>query len=85
MNDYVFLEDMGRKVGNWGEEIVRGGYGHAVRATGKGRRGVLGKGKSTRTKRDILKVQLEPQDIDMDLLPQGMERKKMNQSFWDFK
>ncbi|KAF8631223.1 hypothetical protein AX15_002554 [Amanita polypyramis BW_CC] len=85
MNDYVFLEDMSRNVGKWGEEIVRGGYVNAVDLTGRDKRGFLGKGKGTRTKRHTLKVQLGVQEIEMELQPQGMERKKMNQSFWDFK
>ena len=84
MNDYVFLEEMGRKVGNWGDEIVRGGYRNASDKTGRGvvvrmrKRGV-------RTKRDVLRLQLEARDIDMGLLPHGMERKKVNQSSWDSK
>ena len=95
MDDYVFLEDMSRKVGDWGREIVRGGYsfgngdnsgrgrgGGRVRGRGRGRGGGCGSG---RTKRDVLKLQLEARDIDMDLLPIGMERRKANQSSWDFK
>jgi hypothetical protein len=30
-------------------------------------------------------MQLEARDIDMDLLPVGMERRKLNQSSWDYK
>jgi hypothetical protein len=30
-------------------------------------------------------LQLEARDIDMDLLPIGMERRKVNQSSWDYK
>ncbi|CAA7260228.1 unnamed protein product [Cyclocybe aegerita] len=37
------------------------------------------------TRRDILKIQLEARDIDVDLLPMGMERRKLNQSSWDGK
>jgi len=51
---------------------------------GRGRGGGGGGG-SGRTKRDVLKLQLEARDIDMDLLPIGMERRKANQSSWDFK
>ena len=83
MNDYVFLEDMGRKVGNWGNEIVRGGYRNATNMRGRGAANMRKAG--TRTKRDVLKLQLEARDIDMGLLPHGMERKKANQSSWDFK
>ena len=92
MNDYVFLEDAGRRIGDWGKEIVRGGYGlrgsDDARGRGRGgdaksRRG-YGRGRGG-TKRDLLKMQLEARDIDMDLLPVGMERRKMNQSSWDYK
>lgn len=92
MSDYTFLEDMGRKTGDWGREIGRfeGGYSTAkggmrggMRGRGRGH-GRAGDGR-TRTKRDVLKMQLELRDIDMELLPPGMERRKLNQSTWDFK
>ncbi|OCH92889.1 hypothetical protein OBBRIDRAFT_772500 [Obba rivulosa] len=96
MDDYVFLEDMGRKVSDWGREIVRGGYmggaaggmnrgrgAMSMRGRGRGRgTGPVGK---TRTRRDILKMQLDFRDIEMDMLPNGMERRTLNQSTWDFK
>lgn len=93
MDDYVFLEDMNRKVGEWGQDIVRGGYGHSnVRGTLRGRHGGRGpppgktwSGGISRNKRDILKSQLELRDIEMDLLPSGMERRTLNQSSWDSK
>ena len=98
MDDYVFLEDMSRKVGDWGKEIVRGAYsfgsgdnrgmgrggGRGMKGRGRGGGGGAGGG-SGRTKRDVLKLQLEARDIDMDLLPIGMERRKVNQSSWDYK
>ncbi|KAF9569368.1 hypothetical protein CPC08DRAFT_653352 [Agrocybe pediades] len=99
MDDYVFLEEMGRKVGEVGKEIVRGGYmaggpgadarggrgmmrGRGARGRGRGGHNAGGNGK---TKRDILKMQLDIRDIDMELLPNGMERRKLNQSSWDSK
>lgn len=33
----------------------------------------------------MIKLHLEARDIEMELLPPGMERTKSNQSFWDFK
>ncbi|KAF8901661.1 hypothetical protein CPB84DRAFT_1777146 [Gymnopilus junonius] len=91
MDDYTFLEEIGRKIGDLGREIVRGGY----RASSANSRGdVMGRGRAirgrgghgpVRTKRDILKMQLEVKDIDMELLPAGMERRKANQSSWDNK
>lgn len=96
MDDYTFLEDMGRKVESWGKEIVQGGYmagtssdrrrgggrGRGDRGRGRGRGGgsSVGPGK---TKRDILKVQLQARDIEMETLSVGMDRRKSNQSTWD--
>ncbi|KAF5387914.1 hypothetical protein D9615_000142 [Tricholomella constricta] len=95
MNDYVYLEEVGRRVGDWGKEIVRGGYGiqGAGASRGWGRGGdVRGRGRGRgrgrtggNTKRDLLKMQLEARDIDMDVLPVGMERHKLNQSYWESK
>jgi hypothetical protein len=95
MDDYVFLEDMSRKVGEWGQDLVRGGYGTLQ---GRGRRGRAKTAGTTgppgrtwshsgmsRKKRDILKSQLELRDIEMDLLPSGMKRRSLNQSTWDSK
>lgn len=86
MNDYVLLEEMGRKVGDWGNDIARGGF--ETRGAARGGRGghaPRNHNKAPKTKRDILKMELEAQDITMDLLPMGMERRKLNQSIWDFK
>ena len=89
MDDYVFLEDMSRKVGEWGQDLVRGGYG-----TLQGRRGraKTGPGSHNKTrsgmswkKRDILKSQLELRDVEVDMLSSGMERRTLNQSTWDSK
>jgi len=88
MDDYVFLEEVGRKVGDWGSEIIRGRFrrdGRGGRARGRGRGRGGGIASAGKTKRDILKMQLELRDIEMDLLPVGMERQKLNQSRWDFK
>jgi len=95
MDDYVFLEEVGRKVGDVGKEIVRGGLmaGTGGRANSRGGRGggMRGRGRggynigNGKTKRDILKMQLEFRDIDIDLLPAGMEKRKANQSTWDTK
>jgi len=91
MDDYVFLEELGRKAGEWGRDIAKSGYG-AGQATGsvrgvsmRGRGRGSGRGGLQRTKRDILKTQLELREIDVDMLPSGMERRSCNQSTWDFK
>jgi hypothetical protein len=84
MNDYVFLEDMGRKVSEWGRDITRGGL--QVRGRGGGNMRGRGRGGGAgHTKRDTLKMLLEARDIDMEQLPIGMERRKHNQSSWDAK
>ncbi len=61
MNDYVFLEDIGRKVGDWGNEIVRGGHMNAASTRGRGATKM--KRGSTRTKRDVLKLGLNPHNV----------------------
>ncbi|KIJ70326.1 hypothetical protein HYDPIDRAFT_23441 [Hydnomerulius pinastri MD-312] len=95
LRDYCYLEDVGRKVGEWGDEIVRGGYGMENSGRGKDIRGRGGRGRGApngrrkagagRSKRDILKAYLETLDIDVDLLPNGMERRNLNQSTFDQK
>ncbi|KAJ7507477.1 hypothetical protein B0H11DRAFT_1680511, partial [Mycena galericulata] len=82
MDDYAFLEDVGRRVGEWGGEIARGRF---QAAGGRGGGGGGNAGGGGKTKRDVLRAQLEARDIDMDLLPPGMERHKLNQSSWDAK
>lgn len=75
VNDYVFLEDIGRKVSDWGRDLQTSGStpsNHGHHRHGK-----------PKTKREILKDQLEQLDIDMALLPQGMHRRKINQSTWE--
>ena len=83
-NDYAYLEEMGRKATEWGVEIVKGGYfANAISSRGRGRGGKqyqIGRGK-----RDFLKTQLSVRDIDMDTLPAGMERRRLNQSTCDKK
>ncbi|KAJ3743339.1 hypothetical protein DFH05DRAFT_1198383 [Lentinula detonsa] len=98
MSDYTYLEDVGRKVADWGATISKGAY--TIPQTGRDAHGMKGRGMRggrgqyrgrggasgvPKTKRDVLKMQLEMQDVSMDLLPPGMERRQHNQSIWDFK
>ncbi|KAL1743550.1 hypothetical protein HDZ31DRAFT_40682 [Schizophyllum fasciatum] len=90
MDDYTFLEDIGRHVGDWGREITKQGLNAApttgfARGMARMRGGNRRPGGRQSAKRDVLKNQLEALDIDIDFLPSGMERKKLNQSTWDFK
>ena len=88
MDDYVFLENVGRRVSEWGHDIARGGYGTVQ---GRRGRGGMGRGNGTRAnvsrkkrdKRDMLKSQLELRDVEIDLLPAGMQRRSLNHSTWD--
>jgi hypothetical protein len=96
MDDYVFLEDVGRRVSEWGRDIVRGGYDAGalpLQHVGGGgyrrqqRRGGgetrWGRRKTDWKKRDVLRSQLELRDIEVDLLSTGMARRTLNQSTWD--
>ncbi|KAF9246992.1 hypothetical protein BU15DRAFT_38523 [Melanogaster broomeanus] len=91
MRDYCYLEEVGRSVGEWGKEIVRGGYAMENNSRGKVVRGrgrpSNGRRKTTTgwSKRDILRAHLEMLDIDVELLANGMERRKLNQSTFDQK
>jgi hypothetical protein len=77
MNDYVYLEDVGRKVKDWGRDIGKGKY----QVTERDRAG----GWKKKSKRETLQIQLEIREIPLVLLPPGMERKNLNQSYWDSK
>ncbi|KAI0268361.1 hypothetical protein BC834DRAFT_821582 [Gloeopeniophorella convolvens] len=90
VDDYVFLEEMGRKVGEWGQDIVRGGFEATQSGRGRGRGSGMGRrgptrGSAQKAKRDVLKLQLELRDIEVEQLPSGMERRGLNQSTWDMK
>jgi HIT zinc finger len=93
-NDYVYLEEVGRKVIERGRDIGQNGYmdastGSNPRGHARGRgRGGRGRGGISRQagrnhRREILRDRLEEEDIEMLLLPEGMERRKLNQSAWD--
>ena len=93
-NDYVYLEEVGRQVTEWGRDIGQNGYMDASarsdsrgHARGRGRvgrgRGGISRQAGRNHRREILRDRLEEEDIEMLLLPEGMERRRMNQSTWD--
>lgn len=92
VNDYVYLEEVGRQVEVWGRNIVRDGItarsesSAAIRGSSmRGGRG-RGRGRAVGQKKDrrsFLAMQLGLRDIDMDVLPSGMDRAKRNLSKWD--
>lgn len=91
VNDYTFLEEVGRKVEGWGRAIAKDGI--AVRGSGAGAgvrgtsmRGGRGRGRVRahgQDRKQFLAMQLSIRDVDMDVLPTGMERAKKGQSTWD--
>ncbi|KAF8308803.1 hypothetical protein DL93DRAFT_2086448 [Clavulina sp. PMI_390] len=85
MDDYVFLEDIGRAVEAQGSLIARGGFARGAHGRGRGRGSTTRHGNSTagRSKREILQMQLNVRNIKMDLLPDGMQRQRSNQSRFD--
>lgn len=96
VDDYVFLEEVGRKVENWGQEIMKEGLLASVQKSGTGHarsmRGGRGRGRGAgrmfgrgQDKRSFLATQLGLRDIDMDVLPSGMKRARQNSSWWDVK
>lgn len=94
MRDYCFLEEVGRNVSTWGREIVREGLSTAANGKVKemgGRGGARASGRvrggrsGGSSKRDLLKAHLDNLDIEMDVLPVGMQRRKVNQSTFDAK
>jgi hypothetical protein len=86
MNDYTFLEDVGRKVGQWGQEIVRERLVDVGATNTRGRgSSMLSRGGKAATKREALKRQLDLWDIEVELLPSGMAKSQQNRSAWDFK
>ncbi|KAF8559054.1 hypothetical protein OG21DRAFT_868537 [Imleria badia] len=88
MRDYCFLEDVGRKVSDWGSEIVRGGYmdHHGASKAASARKSSSRRKPTTgKSKRDVLRDHLEMQGINVELLPAGMERRNLNQSTFDQK
>jgi box C/D snoRNA protein 1 len=90
MDDYVFLEDIGRIVETHGATISRGSFmAREPRGRGRGSRG-RGRGRGSAaaavvggSKKDTLKMQLGFKNISVDFLPEGMEKRRLNQSRWD--
>ncbi|TCD70837.1 hypothetical protein EIP91_001527 [Steccherinum ochraceum] len=105
MDDYTFLEEVGRKVSEAGKEIVQGGFQNSQQQQQSGNQSVNGRGRGrgrgrggrgsfhgqtvvqhragNTSKRDVLRMELDFRDIEMDMLPVGMEKRTLNQSTWD--
>jgi hypothetical protein len=100
MNDYVYLEDVGRAVASFGADIVRARLAPQVSAPvaarsmrggggmrGRGRGGGKGSGYMSKaeTRRHAFRRQMELWDVEVDLLPSEMAKAKLNRSMWDYK
>lgn len=87
MDDYVFLEDVGRVVEAQGsliarDSLMRGAPGRG-RGRGHGEFSSRQSGAAGKSKREILQMQLGFRNIKMDLLPEGMQRQRSNTSRFD--
>ncbi|WVQ71015.1 hypothetical protein IAR50_000540 [Cryptococcus sp. DSM 104548] len=86
-DDYKWLEDGRRQVASWGKGIkveeVDGGA-NAGRGRGRGRGGPVGRGQK-RSRTDGMRRELLKLGCRAEFMPEGMGRKKMNQSSWNQK
>lgn len=87
--DYAYLENGRRRVADWGKDLPvqsndnssRGGRGGHWRGGGGGHGG----GKRGPSKVDGLKEELERRGVEVEFMPEGMGRRKLNQSSWNQK
>ncbi|WVO13155.1 hypothetical protein L204_100767 [Cryptococcus depauperatus] len=84
-DDYRWLEEGRRQVMGWGQEIkvdeVNANEGSS-RGRGRGRGRKMNRGRA-RGKTDGLRRELEKRGCKADFMPEGMGRKKSNQSSWN--
>lgn len=91
--DYAYLEDGRRKIADWGKEIPAssvpyqqsGRGGHHSRGGGGGHHGGGGGvgRKRVSPKVEGLRRELEKLGMDVEFMPEGMGRRKLNQSGWN--
>ncbi|KAF8528817.1 hypothetical protein BU17DRAFT_37024 [Hysterangium stoloniferum] len=92
-SDYAYLEEVGRKSAEWGVDIINSGllaeaassYRGRGRGRQRGRGGQISSARNGGAKRDFLRMQLQAREIEMESLPPGMEKRRLNQSSWDAK
>ncbi|KAJ9125270.1 hypothetical protein QFC22_000225 [Naganishia vaughanmartiniae] len=84
MDDYVFLEQGKRKVEQWGKEIVGLKMASTAVQTGSAGQGVPSSSSSSSSgKTAALQHALREKGILVDFLPEGMERRRKNQSHYN--
>lgn len=93
--DYAYLEDGRRKIAEWGKSLPpsslgmpdsgRGGRGRGgyQSSRGGGNQGYGGGRKRVSPKVEGLRRQLEIMGMDVEFMPEGMGRRKLNQSGWN--
>ncbi|TXT15884.1 hypothetical protein VHUM_00387 [Vanrija humicola] len=87
--DYAWLESTRRQVAEWGQgltadEVAAAGRGGAARGgRGGGRGGGAGRAPAKRGRLDGLRWAIGDIGAEVDLLPDGMQRRKTNQSSWN--
>ncbi|KAL1408520.1 Box C/D snoRNA accumulation [Vanrija albida] len=83
--DYAWLESTRRQVAEWGQGLsvdeVAAARGGAARGRGGGRGG--GRAPAKRGRLDGLRWAVSEIGAEVDLLPDGMQRRKTNQSSWN--
>lgn len=83
--DYAYLESGRRKIADWGKDLpatpshashgTRGGRGGHERGQGGKKRGP--------PKLEGLRRELEARGVEVEFMPEGMGRRKLNQSTWN--
>jgi len=86
--DYAYLESGRRKIADWGKDLPQTtlhGLGHGERGRGNGRPGQgQGHGKKRGPpKLEGLRRELEMRGVEVEFMPEGMGRRKLNQSTWN--
>lgn len=82
-SDYTLLEEGRRQVAGWGKGIkIEEVNGGVVSSRGRGRGSRAPKGQR-RSKTDGLRRELEKHGCRAEFMPEGMGRKKTNQSSWN--
>jgi len=94
-DDYRYLEEGRRKIAEWGDALPKGAMsgladqrgGERGRGRGRGRGAVRGgRGGGGGDGRVMgLGRELEKKGVRVEFMPDGMERRKKNQSSWNFK
>jgi len=90
-DDYRYLEEGRRKIAEWGDALPKGAMidsargGERGRGRGRGRGGARGGRPGGDGRVMGLGRELEKRGVRAEFMPEGMERRKRNQSNWNAK